>query len=62
MVADKAQIARTSFLQTLNFIDQENAPEKYHLYCGLIALSEAMIDMGTEMERLKREVRIAKKR
>ena len=62
MVADKALMAKTSFLQGLNLIKQENAPERYHLYCGLVALSEAIIDVGTEMERLKREVRISKKR
>ena len=62
MVADKAQIAKTSFLESLSLIDQETAPEKYHLYSGLIALSEAMIEIGTEIDRLKREVRISKKR
>jgi hypothetical protein len=61
MVADKAQIAKISFLENLTLFDQESAPEKYHLYNGLLALSEAIIQISAEMERLRREVRISKR-
>ena len=61
MIADKAHIAKVEFANNLSLFNKETEPEKYHLYSGLIALAEAFMEISTEMERVKREVRISKK-